>query len=104
MACRSLTLKVVDPGREAACGHDHAASVGQIWLTVVLDLQVGNLARVERSGQLGSELEVSIVEVNLELALLVKWIFEVHTNRLGTGSAPDWTLRLWCLRLTKEEA
>ena len=52
VACRSLTLKIVDPGREAARGHDHAASVGQIWLTVVLDLQVGDLAWVERSGQL----------------------------------------------------
>ena len=100
----SLTLKVEDPRRQASCGHDHATRVWQIWLSVELDLQVGHLAWVERSWQLRGKLEVRVVEVDLEFALLIEWVLEVNADGFGTRGAPDWTLWLWCLRLTEEQA
>ena len=100
----SLTLQVEDPRRQASCGHNHATRVWQIWLSVELDLQVGDLAWVERSWQLRGELEVRVVEVDLEFALLVQRILEVDTDRFGAWSTSDGTLWLRCLRLTEEQA
>lgn len=100
----SLSLEVEDPGREALGGHDHATSVRKVGLAVELDLQVRNLARVKRTWQLRRELEVRVVEVDGELALLVEWVLEVDADGLGPWHALDWTLRLRSARLAEQEA
>ena len=100
----SLALKVEDPGRKAPSLHNHATSVRQVSLTVVLDLQVGHLTGVQRPWQLRSQREIGVVEVYSELALLVEGVLEVDADRLGSWSALDGSLRLRSLGLTKEEA
>ena len=100
----SLTLQVEDPGWQALSGNNHASGVGQIRLSLVLNLQVGDLARVERTRQLRSQVEVRVVEGHSELALLVKRVLEVDTDWFGAWCALDWALWLWGKRLTEEEA
>jgi hypothetical protein len=43
----SLALKVVDPRRKSLGGDGHAAGLRKVWLRIVLDLHVDNLARLK---------------------------------------------------------
>ena len=69
-----------------------------------LYLEVGDFAWIEWARQLRGELEVGVVEVDREFALLVERVLEVDPDRLCSWGALDWTLRLRCLGFAEEQA
>jgi hypothetical protein len=77
-------LEVVDPGWETLGRDYHPACSWEIWLRVVLYLEISYFARIDRSGELRGEREVGVVEGDNELALLVEWVLEVYACWLCT--------------------
>jgi hypothetical protein len=99
----SLPLQVVNPGRESLGAHDHAARARQIRLVLELDLERSLLARVEQSGRLRSQREISVVKHCCEFDLFVERVLEINAHRLGTRRALDGSLRLRCAGLSEQQ-
>ena len=90
----SFALQIENPWRQPLRRHKHAASRWKIRLTVVLDLQVGNLSWVKRTSWLAGKAEVRIVKCRNELNLLIKRVLEVNTSWLSSDGALNRTLGL----------